>query len=178
MTKEELFCERARDYRATVKLAANDNEIAALVARFLQESRALSCVVPPGLDTQWYAPAELAGVRILCDDPPLSYEVLDGTAAVLTAAAVGIAATGTLALDHRLDQGRRVISLLPDTHICVVRAAQIVEDVPEALALLESSVLAKQPVTWISGPSATVDIELIRVEGVHGPRNLFVIVAR
>jgi len=172
----ELFIERVVDYKATVERAADDAEVTALVARFLKEAEAPSCVVPPALDGRWYAAAESAGVSILLDDPPLSKEVLDRTSAVITASAVGIAETGTVVLDHSPDQGRRIISLLPDTHICVIRAEQVVGSVSEALAHLEPSIREGQPQTWISGPSATVDIELIRVEGVHGPRNLYVIV--
>lgn len=171
------FTERVIDYQATVERAGDAQQIAALVARFLREAGATSCVVPPNLDRQWHAQAELEGVTISVDDPPLSKEALNTTQAVITAAAVGIAETGTLVLDHRSDQGRRIISLLPDTHICIIQASQIVTDVPEALLLLEPSLYAGQPQTWISGPSATVDIELIRVEGVHGPRNLYVIIA-
>jgi L-lactate dehydrogenase complex protein LldG len=88
-----------------------------------------------------------------------------------------MAETGTIVLDHQPDQGRRIISLLPDTHICVIRADQIATDVPEAMARLSSRISSGRPLTWVSGPSATSDIELERVEGVHGPRHLYVIVA-
>jgi L-lactate dehydrogenase complex protein LldG len=91
---------------------------------------------------------------------------------VVTEAVLGIAETGTIVLDHRAGQGRRAITLVPDRHVCIVRAAQVVADVPDAVSLLH----ADRPHTWISGPSATSDIELSRVEGVHGPRNLHVIV--
>lgn len=171
-----LFVDRVIDYKATVEKAADAQEISALVARFLAEAHAESCVVPPGLDPKWYSAAAAAGVLIRPDDPPLSKQELDQTQAVITAASVGMAQTGTIALDHRSDQGRRVISLLPDTHICVIRSDQIVTDAPEALARLKSSIREGQPLTWISGPSATSDIELDRVEGVHGPRNLYVII--
>jgi L-lactate dehydrogenase complex protein LldG len=171
-----LFTERVIDYKATVEKVADGDGIAAAVARFLVEVDAKSCAIPTGIDGAWVAKAEASGVTILRDDPPLSKEILDETSAVLTASRVGVAETGTIILDHRPDQGRRILSLLPDTHICVIFADQITTDVPQALARLESSVREGLPITWISGPSATSDIELSRVEGVHGPRNLYVII--
>ena len=105
-------------------------------------------------------------------DDQLSVSELDGVDGVITSCAVAIAETGTLILDGSPGQGRRVITLIPDYHLCVVFADQIVADVPDALARLE----ATRPLTMISGPSATSDIELNRVEGVHGPRTLEVII--
>nr|BFE76914.1 hypothetical protein GCM10020092_102150 [Actinoplanes digitatis] len=122
--------------------------------------------MPPGIDPAWLP----ASVEVLPDDG-LSADTLAVAGGVLTAATVAVAETGTIVLDGSPDQGRRIISLLPDLHICVVRADQVVASVPEALARLDP----RRPLTWISGPSATSDIELNRVEGVHGPRRLHVI---
>ncbi|MDR7252895.1 L-lactate dehydrogenase complex protein LldG [Nocardioides sp. BE266] len=153
-----LFVERVEDYRAEVtRCAAAD--LASVVADVLGPARA---VVPPGLGL------EVAGS---VTDGGLTAAELDAIDAVVTRAAVGIAETGTIVLDHRPDQGRRAISLVPDLHVCIVDAGQVVADVPDAIALLDP----RRPLTWISGPSATSDIELDRVEGVHGPRTLHVV---
>src|SRR5262249_23869808 len=113
------------------------------------------------------------GVVVARDEPPLSYEALDAVDAVLTGCRLGIAQTGTLVLDGGAGQGRRALSLIPDAHLCVVQAGQIVDLVPEAISALHAT--ATRPLTFISGPSATSDIELSRVEGVHGPRTLIVL---
>jgi L-lactate dehydrogenase complex protein LldG len=127
-------------------------------------------VVPPGLPQDWW-PAGLDG-RVT-DDGSLSAADLDAAAAVLTGCAAACAATGTIALDGSPDQGRRALTLVPDVHVCVVHAEQVVQTVPELLAALEPT----RPITFVSGPSATSDIELQRVEGVHGPRTLIVVLA-
>jgi L-lactate dehydrogenase complex protein LldG len=122
--------------------------------------------VPPGVPAEWLP----EGVDVIKDDG-LDADTLAAVDGVVTGAAVAVAETGTIVLDASPDQGRRIITLLPDLHICVVRPAQVVASVPEAVARLDP----RRPLTWISGPSATSDIELNRVEGVHGPRNLHVI---
>jgi L-lactate utilization protein LutC len=126
-------------------------------------------VVPPGLPEDLVPEGPWSR---LADVPALTVGQLDAADAVITTVAVAIAVTGTVTLDHGQGQGRRVLTLLPDQHICVVREDQIVPDVPEALRLLDPY----RPLTLISGPSATSDIELDRVEGVHGPRTLDIVV--
>ena len=111
------------------------------------------------------------------DDDALAPDRLDALDGALTTCAAGCAETGTIALDGRPGQGRRALSLVPDLHVCVIRAGDIVETVPELIAALEPSARAGRPITLVSGPSATSDIELSRVEGVHGPRRLVVVVA-
>lgn len=154
----DLFVERVEDYRATVTRCGTD-DLAAVVAGVLDGA---STVVPPELGL------DVPGAVV---DDGLSAAELDAIDAVVTRARVGIAETGTLVLDHTPDQGRRAISLVPDLHVCLVDTTQIVPDVPDAITLLDPA----RPLTWISGPSATSDIELDRVEGVHGPRTLHVI---
>lgn len=158
------FAERVADYRASVVHCPPDGLAAAIGAALPDGSRV---VVPAGLPE-----AVLAGIAAPVVDDQLSAAELDTIDAVVTCARVGIAETGTIVLDHAPDQGRRAISLVPDRHVCVVYADQVVPDVPDAFALLDPV----RPQTWISGPSATSDIELDRVEGVHGPRHLHVIV--
>lgn len=162
----DLFAERVADYRAVVERCGTA-ELTERLADALGE--AVRVVVPPGLGL------DLPGaLEVLVDGEPsvLTAGELDTVDAVVTAARVGVAETGTIVLDHTDDQGRRALSLVPDLHVCVVRESQVVADVPDALALLEPA----RPHTWISGPSATSDIELSRVEGVHGPRTLHVLV--
>jgi L-lactate dehydrogenase complex protein LldG len=159
----ELLVERLVDYKAVVHRVESADGIAAKIAE-IQPAGAL--VVPPGLPTGWLPPHVEARV-----DDGLSADRIASADGVVTAAAVAIVETGTIVLDASPDQGRRIISLLPDLHIIVLRPEQVVASVPEAVARLDP----RRPLTWISGPSATSDIELNRVEGVHGPRNLHVI---
>lgn len=165
-----LFVERVEDYRAIVE-RVRPEELPAAVAAALGDSTRV--VVPPGLDPSLLAAA--TGVDIITDDGSLTAAELDRVDAVVTAAAVGIAVTGTIVLDHAPDQGRRALSLVPDRHVCIVRTDQLVGDVPEGVAKVASAAAGGRPLTWISGPSATSDIELERVEGVHGPRRLHVL---
>jgi L-lactate dehydrogenase complex protein LldG len=168
-----LFVERAGDYRAEVTVCADDPAaIAAAVAAACARHEARRLVVPAGLD-----PACLsAAIEPVIDDPPLAPGDLAACDGVVTGCELAIAVTGTVVLAAGPAQGRRATTLLPDLHVCVVRAAQIVETVPEAIARLAAPLAAHRPITFVSGPSATSDIELKRVEGVHGPRRLELIV--
>jgi L-lactate dehydrogenase complex protein LldG len=166
----ELLVERLVDYRALVRRSSTALVAAAVVAA-LTERGARRVAVPEGILPVGLDRLE-PGIELLGDDPPLTPAQLDGLDGVLTGCAVAVAETGTIVLDGGRGQGRRVLSLVPDYHLVVVTAAQVVATVPEALARLDPA----SPQTWISGPSATSDIELDRVEGVHGPRTLEVIV--
>jgi L-lactate dehydrogenase complex protein LldG len=165
----ERFAERTADYRATVQVTADP---AAAAGAALRDAGARRIVVAADL------PRELRpdGVELVEDDG-LSPAELDAFDAVLTTCAAACADTGSIALDGGRGQGRRAIALVPDVHVCVVRADQIVETVPELVAVLAPSVRARRPIVIVSGPSATSDIELSRVEGVHGPRTLIVLIA-
>ena len=162
----DLLADRLSDYGAAVRHAV-PAELAAAVGAALADRGARRVVVPAGLRLP--APP---GIEFVADSG-LSAQDLDALDGVVTGAAVAIAGTGTIVLDGSPDQGRRAITLVPDYHLCIVRADQVVELVPEAVDRLEPH--AGRPLTWISGPSATSDIELSRVEGVHGPRTLEVI---
>jgi L-lactate dehydrogenase complex protein LldG len=162
----ELLADRLTHYRALVRLATPAT-LAAQISAALAERQARRIVVPPELGLHLPQHADVTA------DNGLSATELDGFDGVVTRAALAIAETGTIVLDGSPDQGRRAISLVPDYHLCVVEARQVVQLVPEAVARLASA--ATRPLTWISGPSATSDIELERVEGVHGPRTLEVI---
>ncbi|MCQ9162486.1 MULTISPECIES: lactate utilization protein C [unclassified Arthrobacter] len=169
--------DRLEDYKANVFVvpaAGAPARLAELLAG------CASIVVPHGLDPQLLSALPRTGtgdagtLAVAVDSPerPLTVAALDAVDAVVTGAAVAVSETGTIMLDGGPSQGRRIISLVPDRHVCVLRAADIVEVLPEAMARLE----ATAPQTWISGPSATSDIELERVEGVHGPRTLDVLI--
>ncbi|MGO9928769.1 MAG: LutC/YkgG family protein [Mycobacterium sp.] len=148
------------------------------VATALAGSGVRRLIAPDGLRSEWLAAARDEGIEIIPDTGPRSATDLDAVDAVVTAAAVGIASTGTIVLDHGPDQGRRALILVPDLHVCVIRDDQLLADVHEAVQRLQTSVNDGRPLTWISGPSATSDIKLDRVEGVHGPRRLHVVLVR
>jgi L-lactate dehydrogenase complex protein LldG len=167
----EDFVDRLVDYKAIVT-RTDDVGLPQAIADACQQHGVIRLLVPADLPTGWIP----AGVTLLRDDPPLAIADLDGSSAVLTGCAIAIAQTGTIILDGGANQGRRALSLVPDLHMCVVRAEQVAGLVPEAIMGLEER--ATHPITLISGPSATSDIELSRVEGVHGPRTLHVFVVK
>jgi len=156
----DMFAEKVADYRAVVVRCTADEAEQRIVDALPQGARV---VVPDGLP--WSVDGAVTDTGLTSSD-------LDSVDAVVTGATVGIASTGTIVLSHGAGEGRRALTLVPDIHVCVVRADQVVADVPDAVAVLDPM----RPTTWISGPSATSDIELNRVEGVHGPRTLHVIV--
>jgi L-lactate dehydrogenase complex protein LldG len=193
----DLLVDRLEDYKAHVH-RTTPAEIPVLLAQLIDERSAErqtvgtpgyrspdvlpttpgargrgSVVVPDGLDPGWVGRPADVDVHTDSHDAPLSAAELDEVDVVVTAARVAVAETGTIVLDGEPDQGRRAISLVPDVHVCVVRTDQVVQTVPEAVRLLGAD--PGRPLTWISGPSATSDIELERVEGVHGPRTLHVV---
>ncbi|MFP4310500.1 MAG: lactate utilization protein C [Nitriliruptoraceae bacterium] len=166
VTREErlaLLVDRLEDYRAEVR-STDPAGLPETIAQALHGARRV--VIPTELDRRW-VPATLDVVP----DHGLAAAELDRIDAVLTGARLAIAQTGTIVLDGGPDQGRRAITLVPDRHVCVVTADQVVYGLPDAITRLDPT----RPQTWISGPSATSDIELDRVEGVHGPRQLTVI---
>jgi L-lactate dehydrogenase complex protein LldG len=166
----DLFASRVRDYQAVVSQVPGI-EVPAFIASTAVSLRLTRVVVAPEFPSGWLPAGR--NLTWLADDPALAVSELDRCDAALTTAALGIAETGTIVLDAGAGQGRRALTLVPDVHLCVLRADQIVADVPDALARLDP----RRPLTLISGPSATSDIELHRVEGVHGPRILHIIIA-
>lgn len=170
----ELLVDRLEDYKAHVDVV-HATQLSATIAERLKD--ATSFVVPHGINAEWLAEAAPADSTRLRTDAPgaiMSVTELDHTDAVLTSSAVSVAESGTIVLDGTPNQGRRTISLVPDHHVCVVPVSSIVQLLPEALPRMDIT----RPLTWISGPSATSDIELERVEGVHGPRQLDVIIVK
>lgn len=163
-----LFTDRLVDYKATVHTCTADRT-AERVAEVLRERGARRIGVPAGLDARWLEAFDGEVQQDSADIPAPGLDTLDG---VVTASAVSCAETGTIFLDGSPDQGRRALSLVPDLHVCVVDLSTVETGVPEAVARL----VPQRPTTLISGPSATSDIELERVEGVHGPRTLAVVI--
>jgi L-lactate dehydrogenase complex protein LldG len=164
-----LMTERLREYGAEVVEASLAN-LPALIVHQLQSSGRRHFVVPPGLPKEWLG----AGLDWKLDNN-LSHDEIEHCGGVVTAASAGIADSGTIVLHHGADEGRRVITLLPDFHLCILRARQIVETLPEYFARLQQP---PRLATYISGPSATADIEMTRIKGVHGPRFLSVTIVR
>lgn len=164
----DLLHENLADYRALVHRTGIDG-LPAVLAALLAERGATTVLAPSGIPDAWLAGT---GATRVDDGPGSTARELDAVHSVVTGCAVAIAETGTIVLDGGADQGRRRITLIPDHHICIARAPeQVVASVPQALPRLDPA----RPLTWISGPSATSDIELDRVEGVHGPRTLEVV---
>ncbi len=174
----ELFRDRVSEYRAEVS-ASSPASLSTGIAGSLGRRGVRRLLVPHGIPSEWLASVDAEAVEILVDgrpNRPLSVGQLASVHGVLTGCALGIAETGTIILDSGPTQGRRALSLLPDYHLCVVFSSQLKETVPEAVCVLAGGfAFHRRPVTLVSGPSATSDIELIRVEGVHGPRSLEVI---
>jgi len=165
----ERFVARVTEYRATVHRVPAGG-VGPVVAELCRQRGARRLGIPPDLPAAW-RPTGPA----LVEDDGLAVPLLDGLDGALTGCAVAIAETGTVVLDGGAGQGRRALSLVPDWHCCVVVEAQLVAGVPDAVAALATAARAGRPLTWISGPSATSDIELSRVEGVHGPRTLDIV---
>jgi L-lactate dehydrogenase complex protein LldG len=168
----EMLEDRLRDYDANV-VRAKAGEVSAEIARILAERGKRRLVVPMGL-AEALGESLPAGVEFVVDKG-LTTEELDSFEGVVTASTVAIAETGTIVLQNVPGQGRRAPTLIPDYHLCVVRAADVVETVPEAMARLQTG--ASLATTFVSGPSATADIEMTRIKGVHGPRFLDVILS-
>jgi L-lactate dehydrogenase complex protein LldG len=164
-----LMTERLREYGAEV-IESSITELPATIVRQLQSSGRHTFVAPRGLPADWLAPAFVWKV-----DHALDHDEIEHCEGVVTAASAGVADSGTIVLHHSTIEGRRVLTLLPDFHLCILRATQIVETLPEYFARCPK---APRLATYISGPSATADIEMTRIKGVHGPRFLSVIIVR
>jgi L-lactate dehydrogenase complex protein LldG len=164
--------ERVSDYRADVRVI-DGSDVAVTIASACADRGACRLGIPPALPSEW-RPGSLE----LVEDTGLDPRALDELDGAITGSTVAIAETGTIVLTGGLAEGRRSLTLVPDLHVCVVLSPQIVELVPEAFVRLDAAVREKRPITFVSGPSATSDIELSRVEGVHGPRDLVVLIVK
>lgn len=169
----ERFVDRVADYGATVRVVGAE-ELTGAVRKACRARGVETLALPADVPQAWVPP----GIEAIVDSE-LDAAELDRIGAALTGCALAIADTGTIVLDGGPRQGRRALTLLPDVHICVVEENQVVEGVPAALRRLSAGLrAAARPVTFVSGPSATSDIELSRVEGVHGPRRFELVVIR
>lgn len=169
--RAELFCARVADYRAEV-IRTSEDAAGETVLNALRTHRAARIGIPRGLPTSWRPP----GIELVTVDAVDATE-LDGLDGVVTGCTVAIADTGTIVLSSGPTEGPRALTLVPDFHVCVVLESQVVASLPDAIPVVRDLVAAgRRPLTFISGPSATSDIELERVEGVHGPRTLTVVV--
>jgi L-lactate dehydrogenase complex protein LldG len=167
------FLDRAGDYGAVVRVVTQE-DVTEAVGEACRGKGIARVVVPPDLPAAWL-PAGVAAVP----DVGLDVRELDEIAGAITGCALAIAETGTIVLDSGARQGRRALTLVPDFHLCIVEEAQVVDGVPAAMRRLADNLRSeRRPVTFVSGPSATSDIELSRVEGVHGPRRLEVVVVQ
>lgn len=164
------FVSRLEDYNAGV-YCCGESDLPQTVLHAMNERGKRTLVIPPGLPDEWL-PANTPFIR----DPGLSYADLDRSEGVLTGCTVAISLTGSIVLSHSENEGRRALTLIPDYHLCLVRTDQLVETVPEGFRRLRA--VQGRPITTISGPSATADIEMTRIKGVHGPRFLDVILVR
>lgn len=161
-----LFSDRLHDYNATVY---KTNSLPDAIAEALRARGKTGLLIPKDLPMEW-----LPNGFVFSRDESLDYHAIDQSEGALTACTAAIALTGTIILSHSAHEGRRALSLIPDYHLCVVRTSQLVDTVPEGIRALASC--RTSPITTISGPSATADIEMTRVKGVHGPRTLDVII--
>jgi L-lactate dehydrogenase complex protein LldG len=169
----ERFVDRIVDYKAAID-RIGPGDVARAVAAACRTHTIGSLLVSEGVPADWLDGVAESGVRLVPDSTGLTAADLDAIDGLLSGCAVAVAETGTIVLDGSAGQGRRAASLVPDVHLCVVGADQLVASVPQAVARLDGT----RPATWISGGSATSDIELNRVEGVHGPRTLHVLFVR
>jgi L-lactate dehydrogenase complex protein LldG len=168
----DLFAERLRDYGAGVHRCSTD-DLSSTIAKVCASRQIHRILVPSGIPPSWLTDTD---VEFVSDGNVLTYDAMDKLEGVLTACTAAIALTGTILLGHSPNEGRRAITLIPDYHLCVVFESQVVETVPEAIRQMEP--FKTLPITTISGPSATSDIEMTRIKGVHGPRTLDVILAK
>jgi len=163
-----LLVDRLVDYDSTIIEVTREDELAAAIAQALADENETNCLVAPEFPSTWLPQNITFKV-----DHYLPTNDIEGIPAVVTTCELAVASTGTIFLVHEGAQGRRILTLLPDHHICLVRRDQVVETIPESFPLLAGK--TTKPITTISGPSATSDIEMTRIKGVHGPRRLTVI---